>query len=97
MNLLFASVLFTSGRATQASTRATVISKTVRSAAAAPIVQGAATLVALSRIHADRHFYSDVVAGALLVSSVVWLVVRWRPVPRAIARRTLVSEDSDDR
>lgn len=69
---------FPSGHATQAFALATVIGEAIPSPAARVAAQGLAGLVALSRVHDDRHFYSDAVAGALIGSTTGWLVVRRR-------------------
>lgn len=77
---------FPSGHATQAFALATVIGSRVPSPAVAVVAQGLAALVAVSRVHDDRHFYSDVVVGALLGSATAWLVVRRRQAREAPAR-----------
>lgn len=69
---------FPSGHATQAFAVAAVIGEALPHPAASAAVQGLAALVALSRVYDDRHFYSDVVAGALIGSTTGWLVVRRR-------------------
>lgn len=77
---------FPSGHATQAFALATVIGGSVPSPAVAVAAQGLAALVAVSRVHDDRHFYSDVVVGAMLGSATAWLVVRRRQAREAPAR-----------
>jgi membrane-associated phospholipid phosphatase len=41
---------------------------------------GLALLVAFSRLYLNRHFLSDVVAGALIAVAVSWLASRWLPL-----------------
>ncbi len=78
---------FPSGHATQAFALATVIGEAVPSPVVRVAAQGLAALVAFSRVHDDRHFYSDVVAGALIGSATGWFVIRRRRrnAPRAAA------------
>lgn len=77
---------FPSGHATQAFALATVIGGSVPFPAVAVAAQGLAVLVAVSRVHDDRHFYSDIVTGALLGSATALLVLRRRRARKATAR-----------
>lgn len=78
---------FPSGHATQAFALAAVISGSVPSPAVATGAWGLAALVALSRVHDDRHFFSDVVAGGLLGSATSLLVLRRRRAREAAPGR----------
>ena len=51
-----------------------------------PVFFALALLIAFSRIYLNRHFLSDVVAGALIGLLCVWLTARWLPLRRRAAR-----------
>ena len=56
---------------------------------AAPLFAALALLVAVSRLYLDRHFLSDVVAGAAIGVAIAWAASRWLPLrPRPAAGRT---------
>jgi membrane-associated phospholipid phosphatase len=47
-----------------------------------PVFFGLALLVAFSRMYLNRHFLSDVVAGALIGMLCAWAAARWLPLRR---------------
>jgi membrane-associated phospholipid phosphatase len=47
-----------------------------------PVFVALALLVAFSRMYLNRHFLSDVVAGALIGTTWAWVAARWLPLPR---------------
>jgi membrane-associated phospholipid phosphatase len=59
-----------------------------------PLYLALALLVAFSRMYLNRHFLSDVVAGAFIGLMCAWAAARWLPLRRRGAEsRTAVSRD----
>jgi len=69
---------FPSSHAANAFVLASVLS--LRWRRAAPLFFALALWVAFSRMYLNRHFLSDVVAGALLGMAFSWAAARWRPL-----------------
>jgi membrane-associated phospholipid phosphatase len=96
---------FPSGHTTQAFAVATVIAEHYDEAWVKWLSYGTATAVGYSRIHQDRHFLSDVLAGALIGHLVGKTVVRrhdrltddevwsWTPVATDAMTGLVVSRD----
>jgi len=52
----------------------------------APLFFVVALLVAFSRMYLNRHFLSDVSAGAIIGAGIAWACARWLPVRGRVAR-----------
>ena len=69
---------FYSGHATMAFARATALSEEMNNTYATVALYSFASLTAVSRVYDDRHWLSDIVAGAVLgVTSAKFVYGRW--------------------